>query len=156
MRALSLAGNLVLVACVAAACSEKTEQRAREAGQETAQAARATGDAVASAAHDAADSVKRAANDPSVKDAEQRAKNAVNETADAASAAAQTAKVKGALVADSSVEARAIDVDTDARTKTITLKGHVRSAAQKTAAGRIATEKASTGYTVRNELDIRP
>jgi len=137
-----------------AGCSDRTKQDAREAGRETAEAARATGDVVESAARDAADSVKNAANDQSVKEAEQRTKDAVNEAADAAGAAAQTAKVKAALVADSKVTAAGIDVDTDGATKTITLKGHVPSAAQKAAAERIAVEKASAGYTVRNELVV--
>jgi len=137
-----------------AGCSDRTKQDAREAGRETAEAARATGDVVESAARDAADSVKNAANDQSVKEAEQRTKDAVNEAADAAGAAAQTAKVKAALVADSKVTASGIDVDTSADTKTITLKGHVPSAAQKAAAERIAVEKASAGYTVRNELVV--
>jgi len=56
--------------------------------------------------------------------------------------------------ADSKVTAAGIDVDTDGATKTITLKGHVPSAAQKAAAERIAVEKASAGYTVRNELVV--
>jgi len=98
--------------------------------------------------------VKNAANDQSVKDAEQRTKDAVDDAAQAAGAAAQTAKVKAALVADSKVTSAGIDVDTDGATKTITLKGHVPSAAQKAAAERIAVEKASAGYTVRNELVV--
>jgi hypothetical protein len=61
---------------------------------------------------------------------------------------------KAALVADSKVTAAGIDVDTDGATKTITLKGHVPSKAQKAAAERIAVEKASAGYTVRNELVV--
>ena len=48
-----------------------------------------------------------------------------------------------------------VDVDTDAHTKTITLKGHVPFQDQKIAAGRIAAEKASTGYSVRNELVVK-
>ena len=154
MRALTLAGTALVAACVMTGCSDRTKQDAREAGRETAEAARATGDVVESAARDAADSVKNAANDQSVKEAEQRTKDAVNEAADAAGAAAQTAKVKAALVADSKVTAAGIDVDTDGATKTITLKGHVPSAAQKAAAERIAVEKASAGYTVRNELVV--
>jgi len=154
MRALTLAGTALVAASVMAGCSDRTKQDAREAGRETAEAARATGDVVESAARDAADSVKNAANDQSVKEAEQRTKDAVNEAADAAGAAAQTAKVKAALVADSKVTAAGIDVDTDGATKTITLKGHVPSAAQKAAAERIAVEKASAGYTVRNELVV--
>ena len=155
MRALTLAGTALVAACVMAGCSDKTKQDAREAGRETAEAARATGDAVASAARDAADSVKRASNDPSVKQAEERARNAVNDAADVAAAAVQTAQVKSALVTDKKVNSSGIDVDTDARTKTITLKGHVPFEDQRIAAGRIAADKASAGYSVRNELVVK-
>ena len=73
----------------------------------------------------------------------------------ASSAALQTAEVKAALIADSRVDAAAINVDTDDRVKTVTLTGHVPSAAQKLAAGRIAHEKAE-GYEVRNDLVVHP
>jgi hypothetical protein len=154
MRLLTVAGGVLVAAFIATGCSETTEQRAREAGQEAAEATRAAGDAVKSAAQDTVDNVERATDDPSVKEAEQRAKGALGDAADAAGAAAQTAKVKAALVADSSVTAAGIDVDTLADTKTIVLKGHVPTAAQKTTAARIAAEKASPGYTVRNELVV--
>jgi osmotically-inducible protein OsmY len=148
MRALTLAGRFVLVVCVAAACSPKTEERAREAGQQAGEAAKTAGAAAASAAHDAVHNTEKAVD--AVK-----ASRAVNDAADAAAAAVQTAQVKAALVADSSVEARGIDVDTDAHSKTITLKGQVPSEAQKTAAGRIAKAAASTGYGVVNDLTVR-
>ena len=150
MRLLTLAGS-VLVAFVAAGCSEQTEQQAREAGQEAAQAARAVGAAAESAAQDAVNNVERATD---ARNAVNDARQAATDVGDAAGAAAQTAKVKTALVADATVTAAGIDVDTDAASKTILLKGHVPSAAQKTAAGRIAAEKASPGYTVRNELTV--
>jgi hypothetical protein len=152
---------------VATACSEKTKQETRDAGRQTAEAAQAAGQAAESAAQDAVNNAEGAVDavqasrrteeaEASVKQAGRAAREKVNEAADAAAAAVQTAQVKGALVADSSVDAKGIDVDTDAHVKTITLKGHVPSAAQKTAAGRIAKEKASTGYTVHNELAVRP
>jgi osmotically-inducible protein OsmY len=68
-------------------------------------------------------------------------------------AAKQTADVKTALMADKSVDASHINVDTDADTRTVILRGTVPSAAQKQAAERIAREKAQ-GYSVRNELTI--
>jgi osmotically-inducible protein OsmY len=154
MKALTLAGSVVVGLCVTAACSDRTKEEAREAGQEVAEAARAAGDAVKSAAQDTVDNVERAREDPSVKEAGERAKGALGEAADAAAAAAQTAKVKAALVADSSVTAAGIDVDTLAGSRTIVLKGRVPTEAQKSTAGRIAEEKASPGYTVRNELVV--
>jgi len=156
MRALTLTGGVVIAACVAVGCSDRTKQEAREAGQEASEAARAAGDAAESAAHDAVNNAERAG-DAAVnasRDASRDGENAVERASEVASAAAQTAKVKAALVADSKVTAAGIDVDTDGATKTITLKGHVPSKAQKAAAERIAVEMASAGYTVRNELVV--
>lgn len=167
MKALTLAGSVLVAACMATGCSDKTEQQAREAGQRAADAARATGAAVGSAAQDAVNNAERASDavqnasqtktdaEATLKQAGESAKSVVTTAADTANAAAQTAKVKTALVADSSVKAADINVDTDAATKTIVLKGHVPSATQKAAAGRIAAEKASPGYTVRNDLEVR-
>ena len=151
MRILTLAGGVMIAAFGATACSDTTKQQAREAGQQVAEAARAAGKTVESAAQDAVNNAERVSD---ARTAVGDARQAANGVADAASAAAQTAKVKAALVADSNVTAADINVDTDAATKTIVLKGHVPSAAQKTAAGRIATEKASPGYSVRNELTV--
>jgi osmotically-inducible protein OsmY len=156
MRALTLAGTALVAACVMAGCSDKTKQDARETGQQTAEAARAAGETAQSAAQDAVNNAERAG-DAAVnasRDASRDGESAVERASEVASAAAQTAKVKAALVADSKVTAAGIDVDTDGATKTITLKGHVPSAAQKTAAERIAVEKASAGHTVRNELVV--
>ena len=156
MRALTLAGGVVIAACVAVGCSDKTKQEARETGSQTAEAARAAGDTAQSAAQDAVNNAERAG-DAAVnasRDASKDGENAIERASEVASAAAQTAKVKAALVADSKVTAAGIDVDTDGATKTITLKGHVPSAAQKTAAERIAVQQASAGYTVRNELVV--
>jgi osmotically-inducible protein OsmY len=156
MRALTLAGGVAIAACLAVGCSEKTKQEAREAGQQTADAAKATGQAAESAAQDAVNNAERAG-DAAVnasRDASRDGENALERASDVAGAAAQTTKVKAALIADSKVTAAGIDVDTSAETKTITLKGHVPSAEQKTAAEKIAIEKASPGYTVRNELVV--
>ena len=134
MRRLALAIGVVAVtvAVFATACSEQTQERAGEA-------ARATGAAVESAAGDA------------VRNAERASETA---PAEAVKAAIETVDVKAALMADSRVDASNINVDTDHRTKTVTLKGRVPSAAQKTTAGDIATAKAAD-YTVKNELEVR-
>jgi hyperosmotically inducible periplasmic protein len=132
MRRLALAVGVVAVAALAATCSDQTQERAAEA-------ARATGAAVESAASDA------------VRNAERASETA---PAEAVKAAIETVDVKAALMADSRVDASNINVDTDHRTKTVTLKGRVPSDAQKTTAGEIATAKAA-GYTVNNELEVR-
>ncbi len=67
--------------------------------------------------------------------------------------AAETLDVKTALMLDKRVDASNINVDSDHLTKTVTLKGHVPTAEQKTVAGQIAVAKA-VGYQVRNELTI--
>jgi osmotically-inducible protein OsmY len=78
---------------------------------------------------------------------------AAKQAAEAAEAGAQTVNVKTALLADTRVAAKGIDVDTDLATRTVTLKGHVPSKEQKEIAEKIATER-SAGYHVRNELTI--
>ena len=51
-------------------------------------------------------------------------------------------QIKTALIDADNLDANDIDVDTNGVTKTVTLKGHVPTAAQKAAAERIAKEKA--------------
>ena len=83
------------------------------------------------------------------------AAEAGEELAERASAAAQTVDVKSALMADPAVDATRIDVDTDYRTRTVTLKGYVPTDGEKSAAEAIARAKAE-GYTVVNSLIVRP
>jgi hyperosmotically inducible periplasmic protein len=175
MRARLLTGSVLAAAlALVAACSDRTEQKAREAGQEAAQAARAAGDAVQSAAEDTVDNVEHAndvarrdaaetaqaarrqgdAAKASIERAGERAGEVWKDASDASKAAAKTAEVKAALVADERVDAAAIDVDTDYGAKTVTLTGHVPSAAQKETASRISEAKAA-GYRVKNELVVR-
>lgn len=75
--------------------------------------------------------------------------------AERAGAAWETVDVKGALMADASVDATRIDVDTDAKTKTVTLSGYVPTDAERTRAESIAKAKAE-GYTVVNNIQVRP
>jgi hypothetical protein len=178
MKAMALAGSVLAAVFAVAGCSDTTEQRAREAGQQAAEAARAAGKTLESAAQDAVENAERARDsavaatgdaqpdagdgvrsrtedaEAVLRQAGRTARAAADEAADVAAAAAQTAKVKTALLADANVEAAGIDVDTDAATNVIALKGHVPSAAQKSAAGRIAAAQASVGYKVSNELSV--
>lgn len=98
----------------------------KEAGRDVGNAAERAGDAVAGAAKDAGATVH---------------------------AAKQTLDVKTALMADTAIDASRIDVDTDDKTKTVTLKGTVPNAAQKASAERIARDKAE-GYKVKNMLTV--
>ena len=145
MKPLALASGVLAAAVMAAACSEQTEQRAEDA-------ARATGAAVESAAQDTARNAERAG---------EAAADAVRATAKdtdlggAAAAAVQTVDVKAALMADKRVDASGINVDTDHKTKTVTLKGHVPSTDQRMTAEEIARDKAQ-GYAIHNELVVQP
>jgi osmotically-inducible protein OsmY len=116
----------VLIAATCVACSERTEDKVEQKA-----------DQAGNAAERAADSTG----------------NAVANGGRAADAAVETLDVKTALTLDKRVDASNINVDSDHVTKTVTLKGHVPTAEQKTLAGQIAAAKA-VGYQVRNDLTI--
>jgi osmotically-inducible protein OsmY len=82
------------------------------------------------------------------------ARRTAGEAGSAIDAAGETMDVKTALMADDLVDASEINVDTHHETKTVVLKGSVPTAAQKTAAGRIA-EREAEGYKVDNQLTVR-
>ena len=137
----------LLAASLLAACQNTGEgiQRDTEKNVEKAQAA----------SEEAADATQRAG---------QEARRTVEHVAEATSAAAQkasteiagatqTMQIKTALIADKSVDATGIDVDTNEAAKTVTLKGHVPTLAQKGAAERIAKAKAP-GYGIVNALVV--
>lgn len=80
--------------------------------------------------------------------------NAAEGTGDVATQSAITGKIKTALLADSSVGATKINVDTVENTKTVTLSGEVTNAAQKTLAEKIA-KKEAPDYKVDNKLTVK-
>ncbi len=93
--------------------------------------------------------------------AKEDTKNAAEATSEAAAsagasmdAAAETADVKMALMADTTIDASEVNVDTNKDTKTVTLNGSVKSEAQKSRAEVVAKEKAP-GYTVVNNLVVK-
>jgi predicted small secreted protein len=88
----------------------------------------------------------------------QTAQGVVRDTKDNASAVRggmETIDVKTAIMADKTVDAGAIDVDTFQDKKLVVLRGSVPTEAQKTKAGQIARDNA-TGYTVDNRLAVVP
>jgi osmotically-inducible protein OsmY len=103
----------------------------RQEGREAGNAAERTGDRIANETKDATRSV--------------------GATLDAA---AQTMKIKTALIDADDLDAGDIDVDTNADTKTVTLKGHVPTAAQKASAERLAKANAPE-YRIVNNLEVR-
>ena len=124
--------------------TEKAKEEGRQAQEESKDAAGKMSDQ----AEKAGDKIGDAA-----KDAGQAIKEGAKAIGSEIDAKKQTVDVKTALMADKGIDASHIDVDTNADTKTVTLKGTVPSAAQKAAAERVAREHAE-GYTVRNQLTV--
>ena len=87
--------------------------------------------------------------------AAEAATDATREGTRAAAAAIETIDVKAALMADRTVDASHIDVDTFPETKTIVLKGSVKTATERDEAARIAAVEAS-GYKIDNQLKVEP
>ena len=67
----------------------------------------------------------------------------------------ETVDVKTALLADKTIDAGAIDVDTYQDKKVVVLRGSVPTEAQKQKAGMIAKDNASS-YTIDNQLAVVP
>jgi predicted small secreted protein len=131
---------------------QDTERNTAEVKEET----REAGNAAERAADNTADAAKNAADR-----AGDAAGNVADETKDAArsmgatvDAAQQTLQIKTALIDADNIDAAGIDVDTNASTKTVTLKGHVPTSMQKAAAEQVAKDKAPS-YRVVNELVVR-
>ena len=108
-------------------------------------------------AEKAGDKASAATRDASAatKDAATETKAAVKEAGAAVAAAVETVDVKSALMADRTVDASHINVDTFADTKTVALKGSVKTATQRDEAARIAAAEAP-GYRIDNQLTIVP
>jgi hypothetical protein len=88
----------------------------------------------------------------------QTARGVVEDTKDNTSAVRgglETIDVKSAILADDTIDADAIDVDTYQDKKVVVLRGSVPTQEQKTKAERIARENAK-GYTVDNRLAVVP
>jgi osmotically-inducible protein OsmY len=129
MKTLSVWTGAFAIAALAAGCNGPASETARE------------GSGVVGQATDAAQDAGNAVGD------------AVLNGGRAADAAVETLDVKTALVADSRIDAGDINVDTDHVAKTVTLKGKVPTAAQRTFAEEVAVKKA-IGYRVENQLTI--
>jgi osmotically-inducible protein OsmY len=122
--------------------------------------ARGVKDDAAAAKEEAKDEAKDAkeatdAAKAKAKDEAADAKRTAGGAAASIDAATETIDVKAALMADSTVDASDINVDTFRETKTVVLKGSVPTSAQKSEAGRIAAREAE-GYKIDNQLVIKP
>ncbi len=135
--AIALMSGLSLAACsnTAAGIEKDAEQNADKAAAATA---------------DARGNVKDAAADASA-----ATRDAAASAGGAIAAAVETIDVKSALMADRTVDASHINVDTFHETKTVVLKGSVKTATQRDEAARIAAAEA-TGYRIDNQLTVVP
>jgi osmotically-inducible protein OsmY len=133
-----------LALALSAGCSDRTEQRAREAARESGEAAEKTGEALESAAKDAVQNTREAG---------AVAGAATEDAAEKVGAAMETLDVKTALLADSRVDASRIDVDTNHETRVVTLRGSVPDAGQKAIAEGIAAANAK-GHRIDNQLRV--
>ena len=88
----------------------------------------------------------------------QTASGVVQDTKDNTSAVRggiETVDVKSAIIADKTIDAGAIDVDTYQDKKVVVLRGSVPTEAQKQKAGEIAQKNASS-YKIDNQLAVVP
>ena len=131
--AIALMSGLSLAACSNTAAG--VEQDARENADKAAEAA----DQARPAAEEAAAETREAA----------------REVGGAVKGAIETIDVKSALMADRTVDASHINVDTFYETKTVVLKGSVKTATQRDEAARIAAAEA-VGYRIDNQLTVVP
>jgi osmotically-inducible protein OsmY len=132
-----------------AACSNTAAGVEKDAEKNADKAAAAAAETKAEAKEAVAD-VKDA-----TKDARAEIKDEAKDAAGAIKGAIETIDVKSALMADRTVDASHINVDTFHETKTVVLKGSVKTAAQRAEAARIAAAEAPS-YRIDNQLTIVP
>jgi len=148
--------NAFILSCVAAlaiagaAACDKTaqglKQDAQQAETETRDERAQAKETAREVGDDAAKAAGRVANS---------AAEAGEELAERASAIKENIDVKTALIADPSVDATRIDVDTDYRTRTVTLNGYVPTNTERDMAEVIAKGHAE-GYKVVNNISVQP
>src|SRR5688500_13026459 len=91
-------------------------------------------------------------NEKSIDKAVPAIEETVESGAKIATDAATTGKVKTALMADKTISASEIDVDT--KNRVVHLRGTVKNAAQKNLASQIAKKQVGEGFTIKNELKV--
>ena len=142
--AVALLSGLSLAACSNTAAGVKKD-------------AEVNADKAATAADRAEDKADAAADraEPAAREAAADTKEAARDASGAVKAAVETVDVKSALMADRTVDASHINVDTFHETKTVVLKGSVKTATQRDEAARIAAAEAP-GYRIDNQLTVVP
>ena len=142
--AIALMSGLSLAACSNTAAG--VEKDAKKNADKAAAAAAETKAEAREATAEAKDATK---------DARAEVKDEARDAAGAIKAAVETIDVKSALMADRTVDASHINVDTFHETKTVVLKGSVKTASQRLEAARIAAAEAPS-YRIDNQLTIVP
>jgi len=142
--AIALMSGLSLAACSNTAAGAKKD-------------AEINADKAATAADKAEDKAQTATEKAAAegREASAESKEAARDATGALKAAVETIDVKTALMADRTVDASHINVDTFHETKTIVLKGSVKTATQRDEAARIAAAEAP-GYRIDNQLMVVP
>jgi len=155
----ALLGTLAVAALALAPACRNTAEGVKKDSQEGAEKARQAAQEVKEESQDTAHKIGEKAKEVGGEVAEgakavgETIKEGAKEVGSQVGAKKQTVDVKAALMVDKSIDASHIDVDTDADTKTVTLKGTVPTAAQKAGAEKVARDKAE-GYKVRNLLTV--
>jgi osmotically-inducible protein OsmY len=144
MLAVALMSGFALAACDNTAAGAKKD-------------AEINADKAAAATEEAKDKADNAADKAAAEGRETAAdtREAARDASGAVKGAVETIDVKTALMADRTVDASHINVDTFHETKTVVLKGSVKTATQRDEAARIAAAEAP-GYRVDNQLQIIP
>jgi hyperosmotically inducible protein len=140
---------IALMSGLSLACSNTAAGIEEDAKKNADKAAAAAAEAKAEAKEETAEAKAATA------DARAEVKDEARDAAGAVKAAVETIDVKSALMADRTVDASHINVDTFHETKTVVLKGSVKTAAQRAEAARIAAAEAPS-YRIDNQLTIVP
>ena len=151
------------VALLGFGCTPEARQDLDQAGDKigsaTEKSAQGTAEAVDKAGEKVAEGAKEAGR--MTKEAVGGAAKKVEQGAEQVGAAATiTPKVKGALVADKSVDASTLNVSVDEKTKTVLIEGHLPTQANKNQATAIAQRSltdmgsAASGWTVKNMAQV--
>lgn len=134
---------------MATAACDNTARGVREDNAKATESAKESADAAKAEAKEEAAEARAEG-----REAAADAKRTAGDAGSAIDAAKETIDVKAALMADDLVDASGINVDTFHESKTVLLKGTVPTAAQKTAAGKIAAREAE-GYKIDNQLTVK-
>jgi len=122
--------------------TEKVAAETREAGREVAEETREAGQEVKEEAREAGQAVGQAT------------ENAQEATQDALKVPVWTAKVKSALIADPKISAYNLNVDTDAETNSVRIRGTVPSQAEKDRITQVAKKALGPGVNAKIDNQV--